>query len=528
MGRNQNKSWQKPKRQSEVLDDKMEVENTPPPPAKRPKQAEWTKEAVVPSEKFDVLGGCEEQFLKACRLSVHMRFPEIYERLGVVAPKGFLLHGPPGTGKTTFAKALAGELNLPLISVSSTEVVAGISGESEKRIREVFAKAAESAPAILLLDDIDVIAAKRENAQREMERRIVAQLIASMDELENTRILVIGTTSRLEVLDSSLRRAGRFDKDISIGIPDERARSKILEIVTKDLKMDGNITLQQLARLTPGYVGADLKAFVREASLCAVDRIFENVLTNNDPHSHNGTQKMEHIVLELQKMRDWLNSPPVDFTSKLENICVEVGDFRRALSIVVPSAKREGFATVPDVSWSDIGALRGIRRELEWSILKPIQQPEVFDALNFSPKPQGILLCGPPGCGKTLLGKAIAHEAGMNFISVKGPELISMYVGESERAVRTIFQRANDSSPCVIFFDEIDALCPKRSNFENRKQVFLIGATNRPDMVDPAILRPGRLDRTLYVGFPTAEDRTEILMKITKDGRHPRISENIR
>uniref|UniRef100_A0A915DE52 AAA+ ATPase domain-containing protein n=1 Tax=Ditylenchus dipsaci TaxID=166011 RepID=A0A915DE52_9BILA len=488
MVRSQNRKKTDRKRDSSVEEE---------PVAKR-RACEWAMKAEVPSTKFSSIGGCEDQILEACGFLKHLYFPELYAKLGIIAPKGFILHGPPGTGKTLFARALAGQFSLNLIAVSSTELVGGISGESERRIRELFAQAADRAPAILLLDDVD--------------RRMVAQLIASLDELENKKVLVIGTTSRLEVLDGSLRRAGRFDKDISLGIPDKMSRLKILEIATKGMKMHCTVSLESLASLTPGY---------------CVDRVFK---TYSLPQKFNGLQssKSERFAIELERIQSWFDSPASFINSKLDEVSIEECDFHEALSVIVPSAKREGFATVPDVRWSDIGALQDIRKELEWSILKPIKHPELFETLDYSPRPQGILLCGPPGCGKTLLGKAIANETGMSFISVKGPELLSMYVGESERAVRTIFQRAKDSSPCVIFFDEIDALCPRRSHNEssgkNRKEVFLIGATNRPDMVDPAILRPGRLDRVLYVGFPSTADKVEILGKITKDGKHPRIS----
>uniref|UniRef100_A0A9J2PWI2 AAA+ ATPase domain-containing protein n=1 Tax=Ascaris lumbricoides TaxID=6252 RepID=A0A9J2PWI2_ASCLU len=527
---------------------------------------------------FADLGGCEAQFLDVCRLSMHLKHPEIHERLGVQPPRGFLLHGPPGCGKTLFAQAVAGELDLPLIKLASTELVSGVSGESEEKIRLLFAKAVEIAPCVVLLDEIDAIAPKRESAQREMERRIVSQLLTCLDDLykpknaitheesladelifasdgdigvkkrkpndgQSRHVLVIGTTNRPDSIETALRRAGRFDKEIALGIPDERARIKILEVVCRGIRIDESVQIAQLARLTPGYVGADLKALAREASLCAVNRVFETIV---QPRTASKRLTAEETNEELQKLLAWLKSNDAVDDVKLGNLFVILEDFKKALTIVHPSAKREGFATVPDVSWEDIGALKEIREELQWSILYPIKRPEDFELLAIGSTPQGILLCGPPGCGKTLLAKAIANETGMNFISVKGPELLSMYVGESERAVRTVFQRARDSSPCVIFFDEIDALCPKRSlhetsggarlvnqlltemdGIECRKQVFLIAATNRPDIVDPAILRPGRLDKILFVDFPTVTDRVDILRKTTKDGTHPRIAEDV-
>jgi ribosome biogenesis ATPase len=508
-----------------------------------------------------------------CLLAAHLKRPEIHSQLGMRPPKGFLLHGPPGCGKTALAEALAGELGLPLIRITSTELVGGISGESEEKIRYLFQKSSEHAPCIVLLDEIDVIAPKRENTQRQMDHRIVAQLISSLDSLNESvppsssqaildgendenamecaenehslprSVLVIGTTSHPDVIDPALRRAGRFDKEIGLGIPDEYARQRIFQIVLNHLRIANDVSIKELARLTPGYVGADLHALAREASMCSVIRVLETIADSRITSQRKSKAQIEQ---ELSKMIEWLKAEQEVDKSKLDNLYITMDDFRNALTVVHPSAKREGFATVPDVTWNDIGALSEVRSELEWSILYPIKRPEDFEKLAISNRPQGILLWGPPGCGKTLLAKAIANETGMNFISVKGPELLSMYVGESEKAVRTVFQRARDSSPCVIFFDEIDALCPKRSTSETsgsarlvnqlltemdgieaRKQVFLIGATNRPDIVDPAILRPGRLDKLLYVGFPNIEDRTDILIKGTKNRTRPRISPEV-
>uniref|UniRef100_A0A914DUY4 AAA+ ATPase domain-containing protein n=2 Tax=Acrobeloides nanus TaxID=290746 RepID=A0A914DUY4_9BILA len=516
--------------------------------------------------KFSDIGGCEIQSLEVCRLAMHLKHPEIHSTLGIQPPNGILLHGPPGCGKTMFAEAIAGEFELPFIRISSTELVAGVSGETEEKIRSLFQKAAQLAPCLLLLDEVDIIAQKRENAQRDMERRVVTQLIACLDDIGKSvshpdsskqgliidtstmpihppkHFLVIGTTSRLEVIDSALRRAGRFDKELALGIPDERTRTKILEIVCRGLRMDSNISMKALARLTPGYVGADLQALSREAALTAVNRLFENIL-NSTKKRH---QTIDEVNLELQKMLSFLNSNQDLNPNKFDDLFIRMEDFQRALAIIHPSAKREGFATVPDVSWQDIGALKDVRNDLEWSILYPIKRPEDFELLGVSTRPQGILLCGPPGCGKTLLAKAIANETGMNFISVKGPELLSMYVGESERAVRTVFQRAHDSAPCVIFFDELDALVPTRSmnestgsarlvnqlltemdGIQERQGVFIIGATNRPDIVDPAILRPGRLDKILFVDFPNAAERADILRKATKNCTRPKVAADV-
>ncbi|VDO26209.1 unnamed protein product [Haemonchus placei] len=498
---------------------------------------------------FEQLGGCDRQFLEVCRLAMHMKRPHTYNMLGLEPPKGFLVHGPPGCGKTLFAQAVAGQFDLPMIQLAATELVSGVSGDTEEKIRQLFVIAKQNAPCVLILDDIDAIAPRRETATREMERRIVSQLSCSLDGTFTNysilcgHVLVIGTTSRPDAVDGGLRRAGRFDCEISLGIPDEQARQKILHTVCK-LPLDEDVDMKMVARITPGYVGADLNALVREAAKCAINRIFDTIVNHN---SSKRQMTNEEIKEELDKVLIWLQAdddPSV--VEKLGGFRVKMSDFERALENVQPSAKREGFATVPDVSWQDIGALNDIRQELEWNILFPVKRPEDFALLGITAKPQGILLCGPPGCGKTLLAKAVANETGMNFISVKGPELLNMYVGESERAVRTVFQRARDSSPCVIFFDEIDALCPKRSQNETsggsrlvnqlltemdgvevRKQVFLIGATNRPDIVDPAILRPGRLDKILFVDFPSPSDRADILRKTTKNGTHPKLSPDV-
>ncbi|VDM57942.1 unnamed protein product [Angiostrongylus costaricensis] len=473
---------------------------------------------------------------------MHVKRPKTYGVLGVEPPRGFLVHGPPGCGKTLFSQAVAGQFNIPMIQIAATELVSGVSGESEEKIRQLFCVAKQHAPCVL----VNLFGWKKNVSLAEKIQVAGDGEVVLNDEtetIEHSYVLVIGTTSRPDSVDGSLRRAGRFDCEISLGIPDERAREKILQTVCK-LTLDEDVDIKIVARLTPGYVGADLNALVREAAKCAVNRIFDTIVKHK---SSKRQMTNEEIKEELDKVLTWLQADD-DPTAleKLGSFHVKMSDFERALENVQPSAKREGFATVPDVSWEDIGALSDIRQELEWNILFPVKRPEDFALLGICAKPQGILLCGPPGCGKTLLAKAIANETGMNFISVKGPELLNMYVGESERAVRTVFQRARDSSPCIIFFDEIDALCPKRSQNESsgsarlvnqlltemdgiemRKQVFLIGATNRPDIVDSAILRPGRLDKILFVDFPSPSDRADILRKSTKNGTHPKISSSV-
>ncbi|KAL7841807.1 hypothetical protein SRHO_G00254980 [Serrasalmus rhombeus] len=555
--------------------------------------------------KFEDVGGNEETLTELCKLLIHMRHPEVYQQLGVVPPRGFLLHGPPGCGKTLLAQAVAGEMELPMLKVSAPELVSGVSGESEQKLRELFEQAVSNAPCVLFIDEIDAITPKREVASKDMERRIVAQLLTCMDDLNSlsvpAQVLVIGATNRPDALDPALRRAGRFDREICLGIPDEGTRLRILKTLCRKIRLPADFDFRQLARLTPGYVGADLMALCREAAMSAVNRVLllqldtktpdADVVDNSPPtqkppetpnqaadadpptrqsviddaqHGVN-TESQDMSVStdvadggstaasdsltaqqgELVQLLALLKKSESLSEEQLAGLCILMDDFKASLTSVQPSAKREGFATVPDVTWDDIGALQDIREELTMAILAPVRSPEQFRALGLN-APAGVLLAGPPGCGKTLLAKAVANESGLNFISVKGPELLNMYVGESERAVRQVFQRGRNSAPCVIFFDEIDALCPRRSGHESgasvrvvnqlltemdgletRRQVFIMAATNRPDIIDPAVLRPGRLDKTLYVGLPPPADRHAILVTITKGGTKPRLESDV-
>ncbi|KAI3362906.1 hypothetical protein L3Q82_011510, partial [Scortum barcoo] len=539
-------------------------------------------ELQYPTLKFEDVGGNEETLTNVCKLLIHIRHPEVYQQLGMVPPRGFLLHGPPGCGKTLLAQAVAGELQLPMLKVSAPELVSGVSGESEQKLRELFDLAVSSAPCILFIDEIDAITPKREMASKDMERRIVAQLLTCMDDLNSltvtAQVLVIGATNRPDSLDPALRRAGRFDREICLGIPDEAARLRILKTLCRKLKLPEDFDYQQLARLTPGYVGADLMALCREAAMSAVNRVLLEIRQQPRIQSQNTTEELLTGRVQTEaaatdsKVRDQQTTDPIPkeeseqkdlqqgelchllhllkstetlSEEELASLAILMSDFQASLASVQPSAKREGFATVPDVTWEDVGALQDIREELTMAILAPVRSPEQFRALGLS-APSGVLLAGPPGCGKTLLAKAVANESGLNFISVKGPELLNMYVGESERAVRQVFQRGRNSSPCVIFFDEIDALCPRRSGHESgasvrvvnqlltemdgletRRQVFIMAATNRPDIIDPAILRPGRLDKTLYVGLPPPADRHAILLTITKGGTKPQLEQDV-
>ncbi|XP_015190465.1 PREDICTED: nuclear valosin-containing protein-like isoform X2 [Polistes dominula] len=561
-----------------------------------------------PKVTFADVGGNDKVLKTVCKLLAHMKHPEIFKQLGISPLRGFLLHGPPGCGKTLLAHAIAGELGIPLLKVAAPELVAGVSGESEARIRELFDQGVAIAPCVLFLDEIDAVAPHRATAQREMERRIVAQLLSCLDELNSKengdRVLVIGATNRPDSLDPALRRAGRFDREVCLGIPDKNARAKILAVHTEKVALAPNVNLSTVASLTPGFVGADLVALIREAALAAVERIFEDlnetvmdvdvskspeiseinpqadkevttfensgnlvddIVTGERPtsiedtvssisktQSENSNAGLEMDVTqepskspELSNLLTWLQNEPPLSAEKLSKLCIEERDFEAALRVVQPSAKREGFVTVPDVTWNDIGSLQDIRQELQMAILAPVRHAEQFESLGLN-SATGVLLCGPPGCGKTLLAKAIANEAGINFISVKGPELLNMYVGESEKAVRQCFMRARNSAPCVIFFDELDALCPKRTEGDNsatsrvvnqmltemdgvegRQNVFLMAASNRPDIIDPAVLRPGRLDKILYVGLPTAADRVDIIRALTKNGTKPKLAADI-
>lgn len=518
-----------------------------------------------PNTRYSDFGGIQAILQEVKELIEYpLTHPEVYAHLGVEPPRGILLHGPPGTGKTMLANAIAGESGACFLRISAPEIVSGMSGESEQKLRELFEEAIANAPSIIFIDEIDAITPKRETSQRGMEKRIVAQLLTSTDSLnlENTGgkpVLIIGATNRPDALDSALRRAGRFDREICLGIPDEDARERILQVLSQKMRLDGAFDFRTIARRTPGFVGADLVSLTKEAAVIAVNRIFSTMLakpatTTAEPplaiaaevcvkEEEQEKQKQDDAIAAASAAADGIRSKITPFTpSQLAPLSITMDDFLAAVSKVQPSSKREGFATIPDVSWADIGALGPVRDELVLSILHPIQNPDRFEALGLK-MPAGVLLYGPPGCGKTLLAKAIANESGANFISIKGPELLDKYVGESERAVRQVFQRARASSPCVVFFDELDALAPRRSGgagseggngvservvnqlltemdgLDSRKNVFVIAATNRPDIIDPAMLRPGRLDKLLYVSLPVGSERLAILKTVTKKSR---------
>lgn len=519
-----------------------------------------------PTIKLSSLGGLQAITTQLMELvGLPILHPEIYQTTGVEPPRGVLLYGPPGCGKTMIANALAGELEVPFINISAPSVVSGMSGESEKKLREIFQEAQSVAPCIIFLDEIDAITPKRDGgAQREMERRIVAQLLTLMDELtlENTDgkpVIVLGATNRPDSLDSALRRAGRFDREICLNVPNEEQRCAILKTMTANLKLqnDDHFNYRELAKMTPGFVGADLKSLVTAAGISAIKRIFESlseleeeIIAKTDSMEIDGTviptsaanenfanKSEEEKLSTIQKFLSKHPSPLSD--EQLAPLCITYGDFKTALPTIQPTAKREGFATVPDVTWKNVGALSKVRMEMHMCIVQPIKKPELYEKVGIS-APAGVLMWGPPGCGKTLLAKAVANESRANFISVKGPELLNKYVGESERAVRQVFQRARASAPCIIFFDELDALVPRRNSslsessarvvntllteldgLNDRKGIFVVGATNRPDMIDPAMLRPGRLDKTLYIELPSANERFDILKTLTRANHTP-------
>eukprot|EP00922_Rhytidocystis_sp_ex-Travisia-forbesii_P041135 GHVS01061388.1.p1 GENE.GHVS01061388.1~~GHVS01061388.1.p1 ORF type:complete len:768 (+),score=141.93 GHVS01061388.1:108-2306(+) len=487
-----------------------------------------------------------------------LHHPEVFNYLGVDPPRGVLLHGPPGSGKTTLAHAIAAEAGRPFFSVAATELVSGMSGESEALLRALFQAAKAAAPSVVFIDEIDAISPKRDTAAREMERRIVAQLGASMDGLAGSFVIVLGATNRIEALDPMIRRNGRFDRELAMTIPDEASRCEMLRAMCRPMRISAQVDFTNIARLTPGFVGADLQAVTREAALLAMTRVFarlEEGESGNQAKRSAVEEKEEEDEMRAAKEESeaWAaatavsageaveqlpgmlsSSRGVYSIDELEQFYIGEEDFVDAVKRVQPSARREGFSTIPEFTWNDVGALHELRHELIRRICNPIRDSALYRELGLD-TPAGVLLYGPPGCGKTLLAKAVANESGANFISVKGPELLNKYVGESEKAVRQLFQRARLSSPCIIFFDELDSLCSKRSSegnqstervvnqlltemdgVEERKSVFVVAATNRPDIIDPAMLRPGRLDRLLYVPLPNKEERLDILRTLCR------------
>jgi transitional endoplasmic reticulum ATPase len=463
--------------------------------------------ASITYEDIGGLGDAVERVREMIELP--LRHPELFKRLGVEAPKGVLLHGPPGTGKTLLAKAVANETNSNFYTIGGPEIMSKYHGESEERLRNVFEQAEKNAPSIIFIDEIDSIAPKREEATGETERRIVAQLLSAMDGMTSRgKVVVIAATNRINAIDPALRRPGRFDREIEIGVPNRDGRLEVLQIHTRGMPIDKDVNLEKLADISHGFVGADLQALAKEAAMRALRRV-------------------------LPEMNLSSESIPLD---TLRKIIVKMQDFMDVIKEMEPSAMREVFVEVPDIKWEDIGGLSSIKQELQEAVEWPLKYLGVFTYADATP-PKGILLYGPPGTGKTLMAKAAANESEANFISIKGPELLSKWVGESEKGVREIFRKARQSAPCIIFFDELDAIAPTRGGnhgdshvtervisqfltemdgLEILTNVVVIGATNRPDIIDPALLRPGRFDRILYVAPPDRDSRLQIIKIHTK------------
>jgi transitional endoplasmic reticulum ATPase len=463
----------------------------------------------VPQVTYEDIGGIHNEIKKVREMiELPLRHPEIFEKLGIEAPKGVLLYGPPGTGKTLLAKAVANESQAHFISISGPEIMSKFYGESEARLREIFKEAREKAPSIIFVDEIDSIAPKREEVTGEVERRVVSQMLSLMDGLEaRGKVIVIAATNRPNAIDPALRRPGRFDREIEIKVPDKKGRKDILLIHSRNMPLaaDGQdfpVDIDKISSVSHGYVGADLEYLCKEAAMKCLRRLLP--------------------VLDLQEEK----LPP----ETLDKLIVNQDDFTKALIEVTPSGMREVFIENPDVSWEDVGGLEEVKRELQEAVEWPMKYPELYDRLGHN-MPRGILLHGPSGTGKTLLAKAVATQSEANFISVRGPELLSKWVGESERGIREIFKRARQSSPCVVFFDEIDSIAPIRGvggetavtervvsqllteldGMENMHGVIVLAATNRADMIDPALLRPGRFDKIIQIPLPDKESRKSIL-----------------
>ena len=459
----------------------------------------------IPRVNYEDIGGLKNEIQKVREMiELPMRHPEIFDRIGIEAPKGVLLFGPPGTGKTLLAKAVANETNANFYSIGGPEIMSKFYGESEERLRETFKQAQENAPSIIFIDEIDSIAPKREEVSGDVEKRVVSQLLTLMDGLQSRgKVVVIGATNRPDALDPALRRPGRFDREIEIGIPDQTGRLEILEIHTRGMPLTQDVNLNSISRITHGFVGADLESVCREAAM----RALRNVLPE--------------INLEESKI-------PFETLNKIK---ITSQDFESALKDVQPSALREVYVQRPNIKWTDIGGLEAVKEELKEAIEWPMKHADLFSEADIVP-PKGLLLFGSPGTGKTMIAKAVATNSEANFISIKGPELFSKWVGESEKGIREVFRKARQASPCVVFFDEIDSVAPKRSTgegdahvgqrivsqlltemdgLEDLRGVVVIGATNRPDIIDEALLRPGRFDRLLEIPLPDNDAIKEIL-----------------
>ncbi|QAU13589.1 AAA family ATPase [Halorubrum sp. BOL3-1] len=457
-----------------------------------------------PDITYEDIGGLDGELEQVREMiELPMRHPELFKRLGIDPPKGVLLHGPPGTGKTLMAKAVANEIDASFHTISGPEIMSKYYGESEEQLREVFEEASEESPAIIFMDELDSIAPKREEAGGDVERRVVAQLLSLMDGLEDRgEVVVIGATNRVDAIDQALRRGGRFDREIEVGVPDRDGRKEILQVHTRNMPLTDGIDLDEYAENTHGFVGADLESLAKESAMHALRRI------------------RPQIDLE---------SDEID-ADVLNEIQVTEADFREAMKGIEPSALREVFVEVPDTTWDNVGGLNDTKERLRETIQWPLEYPEVFEELDMQAA-KGVLLYGPPGTGKTLLAKAVASESESNFISIKGPELLNKYVGESEKGVREVFSKARENAPTIVFFDEIDSIAAERGEnsgnsgvgervvsqllteldgLESLEDVVVIATTNRPDLIDSALLRPGRLDRHVHVPVPDEAARRRI------------------
>ncbi len=459
---------------------------------------------------YEDIGGLQNEIQRVREMvELPMKHPQIFQKLGIQPPQGVLLHGPPGTGKTLLAKAVANETSASFFSIAGPEIISKYYGESEQQLREIFEEATEESPAIIFIDELDSIAPKREDVTGEVERRVVAQLLTMMDGLESRgQVIVIAATNRVDSVDPALRRPGRFDREIEIGVPDEAGRKEILRIHTRGMPLSDDIDLDELADDTHGFVGADIESLTKEAAMKALRRYLPEINLDEE------------------------DIPP----SLIDRMIVKRSDFRSALSEVEPSAMREVLVELPKVSWQDVGGLEDAKQDVQESIEWPLNAAERFERMGIDP-PKGVLLYGPPGTGKTLMAKAVAHETNANFISVRGPQLLSKWVGESEKAIRQTFRKARQVAPTVVFFDELDALAPSRSQnhgsnvservvnqllteldgLEDMEDVMVVGATNRPDMIDTALLRSGRFDRLVMINEPDVEGREEIFKIHTRD-----------
>jgi transitional endoplasmic reticulum ATPase len=465
----------------------------------------------TPSVTYEDIGGLDKELEQVREMiELPMRHPELFQQLGIEPPKGVLLHGPPGTGKTLMARAVANEIDAYFTDISGPEIMSKYYGESEEQLREVFDEASENSPAVVFIDEIDSIAPKRGETSGDVERRVVAQLLSLMDGLdERGEVIVIGATNRVDALDPALRRGGRFDREIEVGVPDKEGRTEILQVHTRGMPLADSVDIERYAENTHGFVGADIEQLAKEAAMNALRRVRPDL-------------DLEEDEIDAET---------------LERLRVTEADFKEALRGIEPSALREVFVEVPDVTWADVGGLGDTKERLRETIQWPLEYPEVFEQMDMQAA-KGVLMYGPPGTGKTLLAKAIANEAQSNFISIKGPELLNKYVGESEKGVREVFEKARSNAPTVVFFDEIDSIAGERGRnsgdsgvgervvsqllteldgLEDLEDVVVIATTNRPDLIDPALLRPGRLDRHVHVPVPDEEGRRNIFEVHTRD-----------